>query len=62
MKLDKVIYENGDYWVYDLGGGMFEVYRNQVTGAIRKSQITYTNNPDYARKRAIAECDRRAEQ
>lgn len=57
--LNQIVYENGKHWVKKLGPGRYEVYRNELTHAVRRGQVSYTNDDDKALQRAIADCDRR---
>jgi hypothetical protein len=57
-----IVHENGGYWVLRKGVGHFEVYRIGVCASTKCATIHFRDRPDYARDRAIAECDRREEQ
>lgn len=57
--LSQIVYENGKHWVKKLSPGRYEVFRNELTCAVRCGQINFPNDEAKALKRAIAECDRR---
>lgn len=57
-----ITHERPNYWVRkctDKGPGWFEVYSIGVTHSTRCATIHYPSEPEKARTRAIAECDRR---
>lgn len=53
-----MLYQNGDFYVKDAGKKGFEVYRHEGTAAVRVASI----GRSYGVARAIAECDKRAQQ
>lgn len=56
MKESDILYENGDYYVIRVKYG-YEVYRNELTHAVRCAQIGY--KAEEGMKRAIADINRR---
>ena len=52
----QITHENGAYWVLEKAKGSFEVYRNVGTHSVRCAIISFRDRPDYARDRAVAEC------
>jgi hypothetical protein len=57
--LAQIVYEQGHHWVKKLSTGRYEVYRNELTHAVRCSQVSYPNDDAKALKRALQECSRR---
>lgn len=56
LKESDILHENGNHWVIAVPYG-FEVYRNELTHAVRCAQIGYKGQ--HGLDRAIAECERR---
>lgn len=52
-------YENGEFWVLDVGDRGFEVYRSGITHSTRVASIGRGQSPQLGLTRAIAEADRR---
>ena len=57
--LAQIVYENGQHWVKKLSTGRYEIYRNDLTRAVRRGWVSYPNDDAKALQRAIADCDRR---
>lgn len=62
LKETDILYQNGDYWICKYFRGKehigFEIYKNGITHSTRCAIIGLGEN--YGLKRAIKECDRRA--
>lgn len=58
---DIIEHEVGNYWVLRVGTGQFRVYQSGVTHSTLVSSVTYRNDPERARWRAIAEANLRAQ-
>ena len=57
-----IIHENGKYWVWRKNTGWYEVFKNVGTYSLRCATVSFGNDDERARNRAIEECDRRASQ
>ncbi|MBB6424974.1 hypothetical protein [Sphingopyxis sp. JAI128] len=58
---DRIIHENGKFWVCRVGKGHYEVLENVGCGSTRRGTFHFSNRPEYALGRAISDCVRRAE-
>lgn len=60
LRESEILYENGDYWVYDARSKGYEVYKVGVTHSTRCAIIGYKGEEGL--RRAKAECDKRAQE
>lgn len=61
MKESDIIHENGDYWVgREPKRGLFKVWQVRGCASYLCGTFAFSNDPAYARERAIQFCDRRA--
>lgn len=58
-----IAYEGDRYWVLDVPGkpGLFEVYQYGPTHSTRCATISFKDDPERAKVKAIEECKRRDE-
>lgn len=55
-----IVHENGDFWVYRVGTGHYEVLENVGCGSTRRATYDFKGQANYALRRATEDCDRRA--
>src|SRR4051794_20004564 len=56
-----IVHESGRFFVLrDRKPGLFRVLRIEATASVERGTFHFPNRPDYARQRAVDDCNRRA--
>jgi len=57
----KIVHEMADFYVSRVGVGHYEIYKIGSVASTKCATIHFSNRPEHALERSIAECNRRQE-